>query len=707
MEKSETICPNCGFKYYSELTPEINKGCPKCMADFLMNETETMSSEDHEKFIARLKAGDRIHDMEIISFIGKGGMGYVYKARQQQLNRIVAVKILDPSLASSGEFTSRFTREAKALASLNHPNIVQIYDYGKEEDYYFLVMEFIDGATLRQILNTEKVAPEAALRYVPQICNALEYAHSQGVIHRDIKPENILIDKMGNLKIADFGLAKLSSNESVNKTYQTRTGDVMGTPHYMAPEQIKETANVDHRADIYSLGVVFYEMLTGDLPIGRFPAPSESVQINVNMDKIVLKALEKDPERRYQHASQIREDITRTSSGKEPLGEAVFFSNKDAYMGLLSIVCLFLGFTLIVEIFDEMVYLPYTTYRIENFFQTEIYQYLYWPLGWIAMLVFTATGLNSLKTKSQNLQMKWKVIAVLQGLFFPLVIVNLLGFIVLPNYFNLGQFGQVFIIVCVVGLAALIAEILLLKPLFKAMMKCSDFKGKFYKSLVTILIILQIAGLKIACYIAEQKKDARLAFVQLNSNLRQISSGKILLNQLDKDGNIDPRRQYIFTNNDSVGKVEKLLHSPFGPLFLEALADYYNLFGYDKSSERAVLILSEGDSFKGVFFSKNGVGSNIGFPSQVIIEKVKCIDGQLEILYNFPSKYSPYPFYEDDELKEYNEKYKKEKEEFDFIKKTFKIEPNKSYKLNITLDEAFSSNNVDWLLIWRNGKLQE
>ena len=176
-------------------------------------------------------------------------------------------------------------------------------------------MEFVDGLTLRQLLDAGKLAPQEALAIVPQICEALQYAHDKGVVHRDIKPENILMDRSGQVKIADFGLAKLVGREAKDFTL-TGAGQVMGTPHYMAPEQIEHPQEVDHRADIYSLGVVFYQMLTGELPIGRFAPPSKKVQIDVRLDEVVLRALEKEPELRYQQASEIKTDVETIAQPK-------------------------------------------------------------------------------------------------------------------------------------------------------------------------------------------------------------------------------------------------------------------------------------------------------------------------------------------------------------------------------------------------------
>ncbi len=307
------ICPNCSHEFDRELAPGLREACPRCMAEFLMGETGDWERVDVGRGGAEdkppLQPGDTLRGMEILELLGRGGMGYVFKARQPNLDRIVAIKTLDPLLAPSPEFASRFHREAKALAALSHPNIVQVYDYGQVGDLYFLVMEFVGGASLRQVLSTERMAPKTALRYVPQICDALEYAHSQGVIHRDIKPENLLIDRLGQLKIADFGLAKIVSTDSAQHSHPTASGRIMGTPHYMAPEQINHMAEVDHRGDIYSLGVVFYEMLTGDLPLGRFSLPSQRAQVGMQVDKVVLKALEQDPQERYQRASEVKSDL--------------------------------------------------------------------------------------------------------------------------------------------------------------------------------------------------------------------------------------------------------------------------------------------------------------------------------------------------------------------------------------------------------------
>jgi serine/threonine protein kinase len=250
--------------------------------------------------------------LEILEFLGRGGMGVVYKARQKSLNRSVALKLLAPERVGDARFAERFTREAQALAALSHPNIVTIYDFGRAGGFYYLLMEFVDGANLRQLLRARKFTPEEALAIVPPLCDALQFAHDRGIVHRDIKPENLLLDKTGRVKVADFGIAKmLGAISGVPDGAEPRstgnmTENAVGTPGYSAPEQKADPRHVDSRADIYSLGVVFYELLTGELPGKIIEAPSKKVQIDVRLDEVVLRALENKPELRFQQVSEVK-----------------------------------------------------------------------------------------------------------------------------------------------------------------------------------------------------------------------------------------------------------------------------------------------------------------------------------------------------------------------------------------------------------------
>lgn len=243
--------------------------------------------------------------LEILELLGHGGMGAVYKARQRGLDRLVALKILPPQISTEPGFAERFAREARALARLNHPNIVTIFDLGKTGSLYYFLMEFVDGTNLRQLLQTHHVAPREALDIVPQICEALEYAHGEGIVHRDIKPENILMNRKGRVKVADFGLSKLLQPGPLD-IQLTQSGQVLGTMHYMAPEQLEKPLEVDERADVYSLGVVLYEMLTGELPLGRFDLPSKKAAVDSSIDELVLQAMERNPRNRCQSASDVR-----------------------------------------------------------------------------------------------------------------------------------------------------------------------------------------------------------------------------------------------------------------------------------------------------------------------------------------------------------------------------------------------------------------
>jgi len=320
-------CTTCG----TELPANAPKGlCPQCLMKAGMQNGEDKKADQSE--ISNSDTGsatppggfvplkpdllaEKFPQLEIIELLGHGGMGAVYKARQKQLDRFVALKILPPEVGQNAAFAERFMREARSLAKLNHPQIVTVHEFGHTEDglYYFL-MEFVDGTDLRHIIQAGDLTSDQALAIVPQVCEALHYAHKKGIVHRDIKPENILLDTEGNIKIADFGLARLLGKPTGAYTL-TQSGQRMGTPHYMAPEQIEHPQEVDHRADIYSLGVVFYEMLTGELPIGLFAPPSKKVHVDVRLDEIVLHTLEKEPGRRYQYASEIKTDV-ETVAGK-------------------------------------------------------------------------------------------------------------------------------------------------------------------------------------------------------------------------------------------------------------------------------------------------------------------------------------------------------------------------------------------------------
>lgn len=314
---SQANCPNCG----APLPPDSPQGlCPACLLRKGMAQTQQAdNSQAGWTPPDAQKLAEYFPELDQISLIGHGGMGAVYRVRQTALDRVVALKILAPQLAADPGFAQRFAREAQAMARLNHPHIVALYESGQRQELFFFIMEYVDGANLRHLIDSGGISPREALGIIPQICEALQFAHDNGIVHRDIKPENILLDHQGRVKIADFGLARITGGDMPEHV----TNLVMGTPFYMAPEQVISPQAVDHRADIYSLGVVFYQLLTGDLPIGKFDPPSRKVVIDLRLDEVVLRTLEKEPARRYQRASEVKtrvETIATASVLKDHAG---------------------------------------------------------------------------------------------------------------------------------------------------------------------------------------------------------------------------------------------------------------------------------------------------------------------------------------------------------------------------------------------------
>lgn len=346
-----TSCSRCGKPAPRR---ECMGLCPDCLLAAGLGSVADATAAGAAKHFTPPEIADLMPlfpQLEIDRLLGCGGMGAVYKARQKNLDRSVALKILPPDIGRDPAFAQRFAREAKALAKLNHPNIVTLYEFGQAGDLFYFLMEYVDGVNLRQLIHEGRVASREALAIVPQICDALQYAHDQGIVHRDIKPENILLDRRGRVKVADFGLAKLV--RSADQTEQSDRTDLtdqpsevsqpsllMGTPAYMAPEQREHPAEVDHRADIYSLGVVFYQMLTGELPGKSLEAPSKKVTIDVRLDEVVLRALEQRPERRYQQVSEVRTSLE--TLGTAPSSKASAAIEQGGKPGYASVIVFFI-----------------------------------------------------------------------------------------------------------------------------------------------------------------------------------------------------------------------------------------------------------------------------------------------------------------------------------------------------------------------------
>ncbi len=273
--------------------------------------------QEHSK---ELPPGFRLDGYELGKVLGKGAMGTVYEAKQLSLERRVAVKVMADDLVGQNEFVLRFRREAAALAALSHPNVVAIIDQGNLGNYYYFVMEHVEGPTLRRELTRRTLNLTRALDFACQIGRGLVYAHSKGVVHRDLKPENVLLADDGSnnkvAKICDFGLADILFSD---RSYVNLTGSriSMGTVNYMAPEQRQDAGRVDQRADVFSYGVMVYELLTGELPVGRFPPPSErNKEVDKRLDPVIMRSLDQDARRRYPFVKEMVDRVESISRGR-------------------------------------------------------------------------------------------------------------------------------------------------------------------------------------------------------------------------------------------------------------------------------------------------------------------------------------------------------------------------------------------------------
>ncbi len=353
-----SICPTCHFPIPLDAPSAL---CPACTLERAASVPHTGTGGRHTPPPSIEEISLHFPELEILELIGVGGMGAVYKARQPQLDRTVALKILSLELAQEPTFVERFSREAKVLARLSHPNTVSIFDFGTAGPFCFLLMEYVDGVNLRQAMRTGGFTPSEALALVGDMCSALQFAHEEGILHRDIKPENVLIDSKGRVKIADFGIAKLLGPAAPKDVTLTLHGAILGSPHYMAPEQIETPGDVDQRADIYSLGVVLYEMLTGELPLGRFALPSEKIAMDARIDEIVLRTLARERKARFQTAGEVRTEVEAytkkvNTSGKLNTGRNLKTGRRIALAGawlqLVSVVALIASVSAMIQTFN-------------------------------------------------------------------------------------------------------------------------------------------------------------------------------------------------------------------------------------------------------------------------------------------------------------------------------------------------------------------
>ncbi|MBI2931444.1 MAG: serine/threonine protein kinase [Planctomycetes bacterium] len=320
----KTTCPRCGRMLAIERAEEKFHGvCPKCLL------RSVLPDEGASSPLAAPLPGTEFGNYVILGVIGSGGMGIVYKARQKGLERTVALKILPAGPNAPAELISRFLREARAAAKLNHPNIVPIHEVSSLDGTYFYSMDFVEGRTLSAFLKDRGIGSRDALEIVWKVARAVQAAHESGVIHRDLKPDNIMVDPAGEPKILDFGIAKTLSTQSA----PTATGGTLGTPPYMSPEQAAGAKDLDARADVYALGAILYEVLTGRPPhtgetavevlrklASENPAPPSRLNPDVPraIETLCLKAIEKDRAHRYGSAEEFAQDVRRYLDG-EPI----------------------------------------------------------------------------------------------------------------------------------------------------------------------------------------------------------------------------------------------------------------------------------------------------------------------------------------------------------------------------------------------------
>ncbi|MDG2125630.1 MAG: serine/threonine-protein kinase [Verrucomicrobiales bacterium] len=373
--------------------------------------------------------------LEILECLGRGGMGVVYKARQKSLDRLVALKLLAPEKEKDPAFAERFVTEAQALARLDHPNIVTVHDFGETEGFFYLLMEYVDGVNLRAAMGEGQLEAEQALTIVPPICEALEFAHERGIVHRDIKPENLLLGKDGKVKIADFGIAKLMGQERVDEE------GIVGTPRYMAPEQGESAKKTDHRADIYSLGVVLYEMLTGEVPQrGDVLPPSRCTGVDPKIDEVVLRALESEPGKRYQTAGEFATRLEGVPSGMATVAAASAGlrsgggqENSDAEGGSslskMAVIGFVWGTLFILTAALSVMTIPTPVTQGDESagpaWWTVVLRFTLLPAGLSAPIGATLLGWFSVKAiQRSGGQLYGMRLAVLDGLMFPLLLLD-------------------------------------------------------------------------------------------------------------------------------------------------------------------------------------------------------------------------------------------------------------------------------------------
>ncbi len=314
---------------------ERRKVDPLMLQD-LMVELGYVTTSQAERLKTSIKeskvAAQQIPGYKIIGKVGAGAMAVVYKAKQISLNRTVAIKVLPRRFSENPEYVQRFYKEGQAAGKLNHPNIVQAIDVGEAGGYHYFVMEFVQGKTIADDINTGRVFPEQeAIEIIIQVCHALQHAHAHGLVHRDVKPKNIMINEQGVVKLADMGLARETTDI---EAAQSEEGKAYGTPYYIAPEQIRGKIDIDGRADIYGLGATFYNMVTGRVPFTGddsaeimkkhlkeklVPPDHINTSLSAGVSEVIEIMMAKHREDRYKNVEEVLLDLEALREGHAPL----------------------------------------------------------------------------------------------------------------------------------------------------------------------------------------------------------------------------------------------------------------------------------------------------------------------------------------------------------------------------------------------------
>ncbi|MEQ8836718.1 MAG: serine/threonine-protein kinase, partial [Lacipirellulaceae bacterium] len=348
-------CEACGLAL--GLLSTSDSLCPSCLLSTAIEELQSDellalgAPTTHQGAPSSEELSKSIPQFEFLELLGGGGSGWVYLAKQISLNRLVAVKLLRQRVGRLLSTHERFGAEAQTLANLNHSKLVTVHDYGTTENedsdgtpHCYLVMEYIPGPTLRHKLRSGPLSVRQATRIACQICEAIQYAHSQGIVHRDLKPENILFTsdaENADLKVADFGIAKLIGEGELSTSY-TATGTVVGTPYYMAPERHLASSAATRQSDIYSLGVLLYEMLTGQIPIGNFPPLEQSHGIPKPLSDAVHRAVASNPAERFSTAAELDQAI-QSPSGVQTAAKESGRLNRSLKRAIVGLLLLTLG----------------------------------------------------------------------------------------------------------------------------------------------------------------------------------------------------------------------------------------------------------------------------------------------------------------------------------------------------------------------------